>query len=639
MDLNKKLEELKPYQLNCNVFDVYSYNGLTMQDLLCQFFTKINECITVSNETIDLAKWLVNEGLEIEVVKKLMIWLEDGTLENIINVNLFNTLNEKINGLSSQLEHHTSMVNKIINNFDNIDLNINYNYNRILNGMDVNYNNGFKGIYEGEYILNNHRFKYSNKTPKTLNSTLSLEHGIKDSFIIKEGDIYYMFFTSFEESDGDIGYATSLDLKNWVYKGIVIRKDQACWSEKLPIWAPYISPKQSDGYYYMFVSGASPYKSCIFKSKSLTSGWSYYDYVKNNVGGVINGIDVNITKIDDKYIMLIANNNETPSIEMYLSDDLTLNNWVYVKDVVTKTEDWEGSVIEAGQLLKINNNQYAIFYGGGGSQTSQHIGLAVSNTLFGDYKKVGLNGMLMLDLPIDYKCIIAHPNIFFENGIYYIYCTISNNANKNEIICYTTTNFKDITPLTYSEDINCIEKGVLYINPYNDLIVSNLVPNQINAHVNFNKNLRLGIIALGYFTSDNFIRFRVYDYLCSINAKNEKLNLENDSDAFQTSFINVKLPTNDMASNGTLVAKLMISYKCSSSSGFNIAVQSNGVKKPIFDINLTQLGVSSWVNKNTNWEKWTPSDVDDIGITTKRLSSDGFYSLGENTTLHFAIEY
>lgn len=105
MDLNKKLEELKPYQLNCNVFDVYSYNGLTMQDLLCQFFTKINECIHTSNETIDLAKWLVNEGLEIEVVKKLMIWLEDGTLENIINVNLFNTLNEKINGLSSQLEH------------------------------------------------------------------------------------------------------------------------------------------------------------------------------------------------------------------------------------------------------------------------------------------------------------------------------------------------------------------------------------------------------------------------------------------------------------------------------------------------------------------------------------------------------
>ena len=101
MDLNKKLEELKPYQLNCNVFDVYSYNGLTMQDLLCQFFTKINECITVSNETIDLAKWLVNEGLEIEVVKKLMMWLEDGTLENIINVTLFTNLNNKLNHMAN----------------------------------------------------------------------------------------------------------------------------------------------------------------------------------------------------------------------------------------------------------------------------------------------------------------------------------------------------------------------------------------------------------------------------------------------------------------------------------------------------------------------------------------------------------
>src|SRR5699024_3158269 len=118
MDLNKKLEELKPYQLNCNVFDVYSYNGLTMQDLLCQFFTKINECITVSNETIDLAKWLVNEGLEIEVVKKLMIWLEDGTLENIINVSVFNTLNEKISNLRSKIDKLNDNLTYYIDNYE-----------------------------------------------------------------------------------------------------------------------------------------------------------------------------------------------------------------------------------------------------------------------------------------------------------------------------------------------------------------------------------------------------------------------------------------------------------------------------------------------------------------------------------------
>ena len=104
MKISSKLNELKPTDLNCNVFDVYSYDGLSMQDLLCQFFTKINECIKVSNETIDLASWLVNEGLEIEVVKKLMLWLEDGTLENLINVNLFNTLNTKIYNITSNIQ-------------------------------------------------------------------------------------------------------------------------------------------------------------------------------------------------------------------------------------------------------------------------------------------------------------------------------------------------------------------------------------------------------------------------------------------------------------------------------------------------------------------------------------------------------
>ena len=105
MDLNKKLKELKPQQLNCNVFDVYSYNGLTMQDLLCQFFTTINECVKSTNEVIDLTDWMVNVGLEEEVVKKLMGLIKDGTVEKLINVNLFDSLNDEINVLSSQLEH------------------------------------------------------------------------------------------------------------------------------------------------------------------------------------------------------------------------------------------------------------------------------------------------------------------------------------------------------------------------------------------------------------------------------------------------------------------------------------------------------------------------------------------------------
>lgn len=112
MYITDKINNLKPIDLNCNVFDVYSYNDLSMQELLCHFFTKINECIKVSNDTIDLSSWLVNEGLAIEVVDKLLEWLNDGTLEELINVNLFKTLNDKIDNVNTKL---TDVVNGNIN--------------------------------------------------------------------------------------------------------------------------------------------------------------------------------------------------------------------------------------------------------------------------------------------------------------------------------------------------------------------------------------------------------------------------------------------------------------------------------------------------------------------------------------------
>ena len=196
MDLNKKLEELKPYQLNCNVFDVYSYNGLSMQDLLCQFFTKINECITVSNETIDLAKWLVNEGLEIEVVKKLMIWLEDGTLENIINVNLFNTLNEKISGLSSQLKH---IQNKYLSNYVDTDVDCISILNELIQSTSLN--GGGVIIVDDIFLvnpnINNHIIPRSNVTIRALAAKV---HGFKVvdnigsyDYLIKDSGYYKNF--------------------------------------------------------------------------------------------------------------------------------------------------------------------------------------------------------------------------------------------------------------------------------------------------------------------------------------------------------------------------------------------------------------------------------------------------------------
>lgn len=95
-EMLEKIEYLKSCDLNCNVFSVYDYNGYSLQDLLCQFFEKINNCIQVSNQTINLVEWLVNEGLKEEVARKLEEWFQDGTLASIINETLFKELNKKI---------------------------------------------------------------------------------------------------------------------------------------------------------------------------------------------------------------------------------------------------------------------------------------------------------------------------------------------------------------------------------------------------------------------------------------------------------------------------------------------------------------------------------------------------------------
>ena len=98
------INKLKPEDLNCNIFSCYDYDGLTIQELLCQFFHKINECIEVTDSTIKLAEWLVSEGLAEEVAKMLEKWRLDGTLKQIINVQIFNDLNTKVDTTKAALE-------------------------------------------------------------------------------------------------------------------------------------------------------------------------------------------------------------------------------------------------------------------------------------------------------------------------------------------------------------------------------------------------------------------------------------------------------------------------------------------------------------------------------------------------------
>lgn len=110
MDLEKKLEQIKPYQLNCNVFSVYDYpTSYSMQELLNKFFETINNCVELCNNVLDLAKWLVSIGLEQEVAKKLDLWLQDGTLASLINDKLLKEINDKLNKQTIHTNYYVSI--------------------------------------------------------------------------------------------------------------------------------------------------------------------------------------------------------------------------------------------------------------------------------------------------------------------------------------------------------------------------------------------------------------------------------------------------------------------------------------------------------------------------------------------------
>lgn len=94
------------HQLKCELLKVYRYQGLTLQELLCEFYSHINEVINSTNGLIDIVDYLVGEGLSNEVATHLNQMLIDGTFDKIIS--------NKVNELSTNLINQFNEMKKII---------------------------------------------------------------------------------------------------------------------------------------------------------------------------------------------------------------------------------------------------------------------------------------------------------------------------------------------------------------------------------------------------------------------------------------------------------------------------------------------------------------------------------------------
>ena len=83
---------------------VYHFNDYTLNELICKLAQKMDEVITQSNESFSYLDWLKNQGLSDEVINVLTEWKDNGTLDTIINGNVFNKINNSINDLTQRIE-------------------------------------------------------------------------------------------------------------------------------------------------------------------------------------------------------------------------------------------------------------------------------------------------------------------------------------------------------------------------------------------------------------------------------------------------------------------------------------------------------------------------------------------------------
>ena len=154
---------------------VYGFNDYTLNELICKIAQKMDEVITQSNESFNYLDWLKGQGLSDEVIKIMVEWKEDGTLETLINQNLFNGLNNKIDDVNTELGTIKNNSKKIIHNISTIN-----DYTTIINNAFAE--GGIIEFESGEYRITDTVYIDTSKVKKIIGNNAII--------IMENEDIY-----------------------------------------------------------------------------------------------------------------------------------------------------------------------------------------------------------------------------------------------------------------------------------------------------------------------------------------------------------------------------------------------------------------------------------------------------------------
>ena len=105
------------------VYDLEDYTQLEINSKLIQ---KIDEVIDECNNAFEFVDWLKEQGVPDEVQTIIDTMLDDGTLENLINIEKLNQLSNDVNEKLESVENKANLANSkfrltTVSAYDDID--------------------------------------------------------------------------------------------------------------------------------------------------------------------------------------------------------------------------------------------------------------------------------------------------------------------------------------------------------------------------------------------------------------------------------------------------------------------------------------------------------------------------------------
>lgn len=232
MTVSKELiQNVKDLKFALNEISVYDLDVYTSIELYYKIANKLNEVIkelarfegVVSDEVVEQNEkliYLLGEGLTTEVIKKINQMVLDGTMDTIINHNVFNGLNNKIDNFKQEVnEQFITIMNSVttvlgVKNDGTEDISLKL--------LDYAQDKEFLYLYfpQGRYKWDNNVL-LKNKKIKFVGDNAIIEHYNNRGHAIRIGDVDShvvedFYFSGIEvinkrpKSVSDIGGITSL---------------------------------------------------------------------------------------------------------------------------------------------------------------------------------------------------------------------------------------------------------------------------------------------------------------------------------------------------------------------------------------------------------------------------------------------